>query len=53
MHKDLDQKIEDSMESLGRAMAAISQKFAKDYSLLADSLEKIVNMAARIDGKIR
>lgn len=53
MHRDLDQKVEDSLESLGRAMAAISQKFAKDYSLLADSLERIVDLASKMDSKIR
>ncbi len=41
----LAEELTKSLESLGRQMAALSEKFVSDYSPLADKLRAIVNMA--------
>lgn len=42
---DLDNKITESLNSLGHAMAQITKKFAEDYGPLADKLREVVRLA--------
>lgn len=44
LSKDLDKKLTESLESLGRVLLTISSKFAKDYSPIADKLNEILNL---------
>ncbi len=53
MTKDLNIRITESLESLGTAMAQISEKFADDYTPLATSLEDIVIMANNLHSKLQ
>lgn len=43
----LAEELKKSLESLGRQLAALSEKFVSDYSPLADKLREIVNMAKK------
>ena len=53
MTADLNVRINESLESLGMAMAQISEKFAEDYTPLANSLEDIVIMANNLKSKLQ
>lgn len=48
LSRNLDDKITESLESLGVALAQISQKFAQDYTPLADKLREVVQLANQI-----
>lgn len=41
----LAEELKKSLESMGRQLAALSEKFVSDYSPLADKLRAVVNMA--------
>ena len=45
LSKDLDDKISNSLTSMGNAMGSISQKFADDYTPIANRLAEIVRIA--------
>lgn len=53
LSRDLDNKITESLEDLGRAMAQITQKFAQDYTPLADRLREIVHIAEQLQQERR
>ena len=49
LSKDLDNKLTNSLETMGNAMGAISKKFADDYTPIADSLARIVKIANEVN----
>jgi len=44
----LQKELNQSLETLGRQLAALSQKFVDDYSPLTDKLRQIVQMTSRV-----
>jgi hypothetical protein len=44
----LTEELKKSLESLGRQLAALSDKFVKDYSPLTDKLRDLVSMAKEL-----
>jgi ABC-type transporter Mla subunit MlaD len=44
----LSEELQKSLESLGRQLAALSEKFVSDYSPLTDRLKQVMEIASRI-----
>jgi DNA anti-recombination protein RmuC len=44
----LAEELKKSLESLGRQLAALSEKFVSDYGPLTDKLQRLVQMAGRV-----
>lgn len=50
LSRDLDEKIKNSLTTLGEAMLKISRQLSKDYQPLVSELRKIVELSKRIGG---
>lgn len=48
LDKALEKGLNDSLESLGRQLTALSQKFVEDYSPLTDRLRQVVQMGRAV-----
>lgn len=48
LDKALQKELNDSLETLGRQLASLSNKFVEDYSPLTDRLRDVVQLAARV-----
>ncbi|MFZ0692700.1 MAG: hypothetical protein WAN51_00860 [Alphaproteobacteria bacterium] len=48
LDKALEKGLNDSLESLGRQLTALSQKFVEDYSPLTDRLRQVVQMSRAV-----
>ena len=48
LDKALEKGLNDSLESLGRQLTALSQKFVEDYSTLTDRLRQVVQMSRAV-----
>ena len=49
LSKQLESSLNDSLDSFGKVMGALSQKFAQDYGPLTDRLREVVQLAGRIE----
>jgi hypothetical protein len=48
LDKALQKELNDSLQSLGRQLASLSNKFVEDYTPLTDRLREVVQMSGRI-----
>lgn len=48
LDKALQKELNDSLETLGRQLASLSNKFVEDYTPLTDRLREVVQMAGRV-----
>ena len=49
LSKELENALNESLESFGRMMVAVSNRFAQDYGPLADRLREVVQLANKIE----
>ena len=48
LDKSLQKELNDSLESLGRQLASLSNRFVEDYGPLTDRLREVVQMSKKL-----